>query len=403
MGSNHTFLKTQNMQSILKALLRYGQITRLRLAQLTGLTTATITNLITELINQGVVKEEGILQVNQPKVGRPQMVLQLNPMARMAIGVHIGVGLFRVSLCDLLANPLETIEEPFAVEDSPEEVFDRIQSAIHQIVDSNQVDKTSIIGIGVGASGLVDQHTGENVHAPNLGWRHVQIREMLSAAFPYPVAVDNNVRVMALAEARFGMGKDCYGVSFVYARKGVGAGYFVHGYLYRGVAAGAGEIGHMIIQPDGGQSCRCGNSGCLETLVSEPVILTMAEEIRQNEPDGLLAQLSQTRVFDIDLIFDAARQGDESVLSMLKSRGRYMGIALANLVNMLNPPMIVLGGLLYQGQDILLPTIESTMRSCAFSSLGEQVDLRVTSFGHLTGVIGAAALALTTFFYEKYE
>ncbi len=186
MGSNHTSLKTQNMQSILKALLRYGQITRLRLAQLTGLTTATITNLVTELINQGLVTEEGILQVNQPKVGRPQMVLQLNPQARVAVGVHIGVGLFRVSLCDLLANPLETIEEPFAVQDSPEEVFERIQTVIRQMLDSNQVDQTTVIGIGVGASGLVDQHTGENVHAPNLDWRHVQIREMLSADFPFP-------------------------------------------------------------------------------------------------------------------------------------------------------------------------------------------------------------------------
>lgn len=403
MGTNHATLKSQNMQAVLKALLRYGQITRVQLAQLTGLTTATITNLINELMQEGLVSEEGVLPVNQPKVGRPQKVLQLITQARYSIGVQIGVGRFRVALCDLLAQPLETISESFDISQDPHAVLGRIQQVIWQLLENNQINYLYVIGIGVGASGLVNEHTGENVHAPNLGWRHVQIRETLMEAFPYPVVVDNNVRVMALAEARFGIGKDCYGVSFVYARKGVGAGYFVHGYLYRGVSAGAGEIGHMIIQPDGGKSCRCGNHGCLETLVSEPAILELAQEILENNPQGVLKKLSKERPFDLDLIFDAARQGDGEVITMLQSRARYMGIALANLVNLLNPPMIVLGGLFYQGQDLLLPTIEETMRKCSFSTLGEQVKLCVTSFGSRAGVIGAAALALYTFFYENYE
>jgi len=403
LGSNHATLKAQNMQAVLKALLRYGQITRVQLAQLTGLTTATITNLVNELIQEGLVSEEGSLPVDQPKVGRPQKVIQLISQARYSIGVQIGVGRFRVALCDVLAQPLETVSEDFDINQDPHTVLARIQQVIWQLLENNQINYLYVIGIGVGASGLVNQHTGENVHAPNLGWRHVQIRETLMAAFPYPVVVDNNVRVMALGEARFGIGKDCYGVSFVYASKGVGAGYFVHGYLYRGVSAGAGEIGHMIIQPDNGQPCRCGNQGCLETLVSEPAILSLAQEITAQNPQGILAKLAEDRSFDLNLVFDAARQGDEAVLEMLKSRARYMGIALANMVNMLNPPMIVLGGLFYQGQDLLLPTIEETMRSCAFSSLGEQVELRVTSFGRLAGVIGAAALALYTFFYENYE
>jgi glucokinase len=261
-----------------------------------------------------------------------------------------------------------------------------------------------VIGVGVGASGLVNPHTGVNLRAPNLGWQDVPLRDWLNQQVNRPIFVDNNVRAMVLGEALFGAGKDVRALAFVYARNGVGAGLVVDGQLYRGGAGGAGEIGHTTLILDGGDPCRCGNTGCLETLVSEPVIVRLAEELARRDATSILAEHLQTGQGPIiERVFAAARAGDGATLDMLQQRARYVGVALANLVNILNPELIVLGGMLEQGQDLLLPTIESTLRRRAFANLGERVRLFPTRFGRRAGVIGAAALALHAFFYQQLD
>ena len=248
----------------------------------------------------------------------------------------------------------------------------------------------------------MNPHTGVNLVAPNLGWRDVPIRDLLVEQLALPVCVDNNARAMALGEALFGAGNGVHALAFVYARIGVGAGFVVGGRLYRGSAAGAGEIGHTTIVSEGGEPCRCGNCGCLETLVSEPIIVRLAEALAAQDPDGTLAAyLGHEGGTAIERIFAAARAGDQATLAMLEERACYMGIALANLVNVLNPDLIVLGGIFAQGQDLLLPTTEKIMRQRAFANLGTQVQIRTTDFGPQAGTVGAAALALNTFFYQQ--
>ena len=288
------------------------------------------------------------------------------------------------------------------------------------------------VGVGVGASGLVDPEIGVNVVAPNLGWHDVPIREILARRLGVPIFVDNNVRAMALAEAMFGAGRGVNTLAFVYSRVGVGAGFVVGGDVYRGSRAGAGEIGHTTMIPAGGAPCRCGNTGCLETLVSEPEIVRQAQVLAARAPDSLLAlklttderqktkdepssgrfvlrpssfvgEFGADDALDapIERVFAAARGGDRETLAMLDERAFYMGTALANIVNLINPDMIILGGLFAAGADLMLPHIEETMRRRAFAGLGGAVTLRVTSFGRRVGAVGAAALALDAFFYRQ--
>jgi glucokinase len=220
-----------------------------------------------------------------------------------------------------------------------------------------------------------------------------------------PVVVDNNVRAMALGEAYFGAGRGADTLAFVYGRTGVGAGFVVGGDIFRGSNTGAGEIGHTIIIPEGGEPCRCGKRGCLETLVSENVILREADKIARANSDGLLAQLmkKETDLRPIERVFNAARQGDQDTRQMIAARACYLGIALANLVNILNPELILLGGMFAQGDDLILPVAEQTMRETAFAGLGEKVRVQTTSFGWRAGVIGASALALLRFFYQQSQ
>jgi glucokinase-like ROK family protein len=403
-GSSSQSIKSHNLRAILLTLLRSAPVSRVRIARLTGLSTTTVTNLISELLEAGIVAEDGTEPQEQRRgAGRPRTALRLVPEARCAVGVHIGVGEVYVALTDLFARPIHSHTFQHVTDAPAGDVLAAIEDTTRQVIDASGVDPDVIVGLGVGASGLVNCHTGVNVLAPNLGWHEVPIRDHLSRRLNLPVFVDNNVRAMALAEALFGAAQDVGVLAFVYARVGVGAGFVVGGQLFRG-RAGAGEIGHVTILADDGIQCRCGNTGCLETLVSEPAIVRLAQEIAAQAPDGVLAQyLAQVDQPAIDAIFEAARSGDPATCELLDQRARYMGIALANLVNTLSPELIILGGIFDTGQDVLLPVVEATLRNCAFANLGEDVRLQTPTFGPNTGVIGAAALALDAFFYEQSE
>ncbi len=401
-GSNISKVKAHNLSAVLSMLRQYEFVSRAHLAELTGLSTTTISNLVSELLEQGIVTEEGAIKpAPRQGAGRPRTSLRLVPEARYAVGVHIGVGQIRVAVADLRAQHLNTLSMGHSLDSSASEVMGDVAALVDRALAQSGVDRDKVVGLGVGASGLVNPHTGVNVMAPNLGWRDVPIRDLLVQELALPVCVDNNARTMALGEALFGVGRDVHALAFVYARIGVGAGFVVGERLFRGSAAGAGEIGHTTIIPDGGEPCRCGNNGCLETLVSEPAIVHLAEALAAREPNGILAaQLQGEQGTAIERIFGAARAGDRATQAMLEERACYMGIALANLVNVLNPDMIVLGGIFAQGQDLLLPTVERVLRQRAFANLGAQVQLKTTGFGPQAGVIGAVALALNTFFYQ---
>lgn len=403
-GSSSSAIKSHNLRAVLLTLLRHEHVSRVRIAELTGLSTTTVTNLITELLEQEIVEEEGSEPIiHQRGVGRPRTALRFIPESRYAIGVHIGVGSVRIAITNLFAQPLREISFEHPLDQPAEQVLLQISNLVQQLIVESRVNARQIVGVGIGASGLVDPFNGINILAPNLGWRNIAIRDWLHIQLQLPVFVDNNVRAMAMAEALFGAGKDVHVLAFVYARIGVGAGFVLGGQLYRG-GAGAGEIGHETIIPDNGDACRCGNRGCLETLVSEPVIVGLAQNIAEQERDGLLAEyLRQSDTPLIERIFDAARAGDHRTRVMLEERARYMGIALANLVNTLSPELIILGGILAQGEDILFPVIKETLQQRAFAGLGEHVQVLTPTFGQSAGVVGAAALAMDTFFFGQSE
>ncbi len=391
------------MSTVLSILRKHGHASRAYLAELTGLSATTISNLVSELLEEGIVTEEGTIRPEgRQGAGRPRTSLRLVPEARHAVGIHIGVGQIRVAVADLSAHLLNCLSLNHSLDSSATDVLRHVAVLIDEALAQSGVDRQKVIGVGVGASGLVNPHTGVNLMAPNLGWRDVPIRDLLAQQLALPVCVDNNARAMALGEALFGVGSGVHALAFVYARIGVGAGFVVGGRLYRGSAAGAGEIGHTTIVSEGGEPCRCGNRGCLETLVSEPVIVRLAEALAAQDPDGTLAAyLRREQGTAIERIFGAARAGDLATLAMLEERACYMGIALANLVNVLNPDLIVVGGIFAQGRDLLLPTTEKVMRQRAFANLGTQVQIRTTDFGPQAGTVGAAALALNTFFYQQ--
>lgn len=410
LGSNIIDVRAHNMQAVLLSLLSSAfecsedSLSRIQLAQKTNLSSTTITNLIALLIEQGIVTENDSARVDEKRpVGRPRTGLCLVPQARYVIGVHIGVGLYRVALMNLLAEMTCSKIVNFSIETPGMDILEQLSGDIQGLMAGCDVDRHLILGVGVGASGLVDYRNGINILAPNLDWHNLPIRDYLEQRLELPVIVENNVRAMALGEAYFGIGREAQSLAFVYGRKGVGAGFVINRQLFRGSNTGAGEIGHMILMPENGELCRCGNRGCLETLVGEGAITRRAYGIARQEPDGILAKLfaqpgDQTPV---ELVIQAARQGDAAVIKLIEENGYYLSVALANLVNIFNPEMIILGGLFAQGEDLILPVLRKQLSQLAFAGLGEKVHLATTTFGWRAGVTGAAALALLALFYQQ--
>lgn len=441
-GHSINNVKAHNLRAVLLTLLHNGPTSRVHLAQLTGLSTTTITNIIALLLDQGVVAETGkegaaeqIEANGRLGVGRPPTLLSIAPNARYAAGLHFGVDTIRAGVTDLFGRLQSFQMLPHPTDIAPDELLEQAARLISTTIAQANINPAALVGVGVGASGLVDPGTGVNVLAPNLGWRNVPMRTFFTQRLKLPVYVDNNVRAMALAEAMFGAGRGVNTLAFVYSRVGVGAGFVVGGEVYRGSRAGAGEIGHTTMIPAGGAPCRCGNTGCLETLVSEPEIVRQARVLAARAPDSILAaelmkderrrtndaraagacdlrpsscvgeasEFGADEVLDtpIERVFAAARAGDRETQTLLDERAMYMGTALANLVTLINPDTIVLGGLFAAGADLMLQRVEETMRRRAFAGLGNAVTLRVTEFGRNVGVVGAAALALDAFFYRR--
>ncbi|GAB4480056.1 MAG: ROK family transcriptional regulator [Anaerolineales bacterium] len=404
-GSNINLVKAHNLQVVLLSLLYEPSLSRVQIAQKTNLSNTTITNLIAELIGDGLVSEveENALEPGEIRpVGRPRTSIRLEPNARFVVGVHIGVGLFRVGVVNIGNEMLQSQMVYFDVNLPAEQVLMQIAETVETVIAASGVARSKILGVGVGASGLVDFQTGVNLLAPNLNWREVPLRDYLEQALHLPVVVDNNVRTMALGETYFGAGRGVDSLAFVYGRTGVGAGLIFKGQVFRGSTKGAGEIGHSVVLLRGGEMCRCGNRGCLETLISEEAILRQADQLARLSPQGILAQTlsDENDISPIERVFRAGRAGDETVRAMLEERAFYLGVALTSVVNLFNPELILLGGIFSRGQDFFLDPVIQTVRQMSFGGMGQRVRIEATSFGWKAGVLGASALALMNFFYQ---
>jgi predicted NBD/HSP70 family sugar kinase len=390
---NGNSIKSENQRTLLLTLLRHQPISRIRLSRRTGISSTTVTNLTAPLVQAGIVSEVGpdLLAITAG-AGRPPLALALVPDSRYALGIHIGVRKSQIALGTLEAQLIDQCVVAHHQGESPQQVLERLAQAARQLAAENglALDSGRIIGVGVGASGLVDNEHGINIWAPSLNWHDVPIARNLST-LGLQVVVENNVRSMALAESLFGGGQGRRVLAFVYARMGVGAGLVIDGHIYRGSRHAAGEIGHWTLLPKDGEICRCGNRGCLETLISEAVLVAEG---------GRLAPEILTDADPLEALFTAARSGHQSLQKMLSERAEYLGIALANLVNVINPEVILLGGLLYQGYDLFQPVVEATMRQRSFKGIGLQEEMRPATFGMDAGAVGAVTLALDTFFYS---
>ena len=390
-------LRPLNRALVLRLLRDSSPLSRSELARAAGISPTTITKLIAELIEHGWVVETPVHSA--ARVGRPAINLALRTDTLVVCGVQIGVGFIRIGACNLFADVKHAEGFEFDPAEAPATVIKTIGKRLGALLRTADVDRDALLGIGVAAPGAVDADHRKNLLAINLGWRDVDFATPLEAALGAPVTVEHNVRAMALAEARYGAARGEDSLFYVYVRTGVGAGMIVGGEPFRSGAHGACELGHLRVVNDGPR-CTCGATGCLETLIAEPALAPRVAAAVQKRPDGPLASELHGGASLLAALDEAAARGDRAAERILADLVKHLTTGLASVVNLLNPDLIVLGGLFADAPDSTFDRVRTRLRAEAFPVLRDTVRVERSTLGLDAGMTGAAAFALERFFYR---
>ena len=261
---------------------------------------------------------------------------------------------------------------------------------------AGKVMSSAVTAIGAGVAGMVDHTAGILRYAPNLAWRELPLAERISAALSLPCIVDNVAKVAAWGEFLFGAGKGSTDMLLVTVGTGLGGGIISGGKMYRGAHGFAGEIGHVIVDPDG-PMCGCGNRGCWEQVAAGRAIDRLGREAVEQHPESMLAQLAEGQKTAVDgkLVTLAAERGDDIARSILASVGRRLGQGMAGLANILDPDLIIVGGGAVAAGDMLLGPARAAFRDALEAPEHRpEVPIVAAILGNDAGAIGAAAMAL---------
>jgi predicted NBD/HSP70 family sugar kinase len=374
-------LREGNRKRVIDALRERGVASRAEVARITGLSRSTVSTIVADLLESGLAGERDGQPDGEIHAGRPPVMVSLNPSAGFAVGVDFGHRHLRVAVSDLSHTVLAETWRELNVDDSADHGLSAAAEFVDRVLAEADVDRAQVIGVGMGLPAPIDRATGAVQAASILpGWVGVDAAAEAAARLALPVEVENDANLGALAELVWGAAKGKSEVAYIKVSSGIGAGLISRGRLQHGVGGTAGEIGHTVIA-DGGPVCRCGNRGCLETLVS-PVAIARLLEHSRGEPVSP-AQL-------IELV----NAGDRGAQRAVADAGRIIGVTLAATINLLNPSVVVIGGELADTGSVLLNPIRKAIDERAVSPAAAAVRVITGELGDRAEVLGAATTQL---------
>ncbi len=388
---NSKWVKKLNRMNVLNILKRQGSVSRQELAAITGLTGPAITGIVKELLRMGFVKETGL---GRSQGGRKPMQLEINPEAGYVFGVEVTRHEVSMGMANLTDDPV-LLQRRAVDMSAPRPGIDNfikmITSAARMVERKGQ-----LLALGVAFPGLLDAADGTVKRSVNLGpeWNGYPIRAALEERLGVKVFVENNSNAAALAERWFGDCAECRDLVYVNWGEGISAGVLSDERILQGHRGFAGEIGHIVIQ-EGGALCNCGNRGCLETICGIPALeRKVASELPFIPADDPVRERAAAGRVSIEDFIDCASFEGSYCAELMRQVARYVGYAVADVVNILNPQVVFLGGRMACAAALRLDVIEETVRSHAFPEVAAATELRISSLDGRAGFAGACALAL---------
>lgn len=379
-----------NQSLLLNLIQAGGPISRADLARRSGLSPATVSGITSILVKDGLITEQ---TVGDSRGGRPPIMLALNPDAGYVVGVKLTEDNVVTALTDLNAQVRQRLTLPLGRVDTPEAAVEALGQAVAQLLRTSGVNRAKLRGVGVGLAGIIDAAGGVLRYSPIFDWHNVPIRQMLHKRLRVPIYIDNDVNTLTMAEKWFGAGRGVSDFLVITVGRGIGMGIVVRDQFYRGSNGGGGEFGHIVLDPNG-PLCDCGKRGCLEALASDPALVRDAQYAIEAGQLGGLTDHTPT----IEGLIEAAQRGDAGARHIFAEAGRRLGMSIANLINILNPRLIVISGEGVRNGELMFGPMREWIQKLAVPDLLADVEIRIEPLGDDAWARGAASLVLHELF-----
>jgi len=365
------FIRSLNRRLVIDALRCKGRMSRADLGRFIGVESSTITSIVQDLTREGLVEEVGI---GMSTGGRRPILLDLNFSYGHTWGAKVEAKRVLAGLITLDGHLEAFAEVEYPRGSSSKTMLIALEKAVASLPSVPR-----LLGIGIGISGFVHSSKNHLMYSPILGWKDEDLGTPLHEMFDCPVSVSNDVNALALGEKWHGVGKNFRNFICVTVGEGIGAGIYLEGHLYEGATGGAGELGHTCIQINGPQ-CRCGEYGCLEALASDAFLAREAQRYQLPE--------------DPNELIKAAESGNEKAIDIFQQMGKHLGVGMKNLVNLLNPEAIIIGGERLNALKWFQGAVEEELQRHSFSDEGEKIELIASDLSEAGWLIGAGTLPL---------
>lgn len=372
-SGSQSALREANSARLIATVRRFGSITQVELAQATGLSAATVSTIVKQLAESGTVETR-----TTTRSGRRAQLVTLAHRPGLLVGLDVGLRGLRITLSDSGFDVLSDRVLPLPADPRLDTTLDRAALFVVELLEDLGEELDQVQGIGLGLPVPVDPGSGR-VTARGImpGWENVDIVDVLGGRLERPVVVDNDANLAALGEARFGAGRGVQDLIYVHASYGTGAGILIGGELHRGGDGRAGEIGHMLVDPQG-PICRCGSRGCLDTQVGAQALL---DSLRISRGPRTLTDLLRL-----------ARDGDPGCRQVVEDAGATIGTVVANLALGVNPSAVVVGGELASAGEVLIGPIRAALARRTLLDAGEPLRVLPGELPDRAGALGALAL-----------
>lgn len=374
-------------------------ISRTDLAEQMGLTKAAVTSIVNDLIANHIIVET---ESRSTSSGRPPVVLEINPLQGLVAAIDMGAAHLSVALGDFSARILEEVDSAFRIADGPEACLREADRILCDLLEKRGLTFANLSGVGVGVPGPVIADAGLVMTPPIMpGWDRFPIRTTLERQWNTAITLNNDAELGALGEWAYGAGRGEKNLAFIKVGSGIGAGLIINQQIYGGTTGSAGEIGHLTVD-ENGPLCTCGNHGCLEAFAGGHAIASQARKLVSSGKRTLLSEKNLDSLTAHD-VAEAARRGDLPAQEIVKRSGAYIGIAIAGLINLINPSTVIIGGGVAQAGDLLTGPIRQAVHERSLRASEHGVRITTAMLGRRSSLIGALVQAINIAIHDTIE
>ncbi len=374
-------------------------MSRTDLAEQMGLTRAAVSLIVKELLESHVVQEAESRSVPS---GRPPIVLEVDPGYGLVGAIDMGATHMTIAVADFTARIHQELDFPFDIKDGPEVCLSMANQCLQKMLEAQGLSITDLSAVGIGVPGPVITEAGMVIAPPIMpGWDRFPIRSRLENMWHCPITLNNDAELGALGEWAYGAGRGEKNIAYIKVGSGIGAGLILNKQIYGGTMGAAGEIGHLTID-ENGPVCNCGNRGCLEAFAGGHAIAKQGQALAKSGKRTLLADIPIEKITALE-VAEAARRGDLRAQEILRRAGIYIGIAIAGLINLFNPSVVIIGGGVSQVGDIISAPIRQAVRERAMRASEQSVRITTGMLGRRSVLIGATVQAVNVAIHDAAE